>query len=211
MEREFSSTKLTEYNETRVLQLVHFSRLSRYFRQTERTLVMVVEDAGRIQIKNPWTFQNAMEGYRSWLRLQKISVRRPRNKESWQLHVILEEDSLTWSLEEVEYPMDKPKDKLTEEDLDQPVKSAGEEEGDEKEEVQRSNGHANFWSPTPRPPQTGAYITQTLQRTRVSKLFDKWNRPSSLPQQLSSEHFCKEQKLRPAKLSHKIILKVRRE
>jgi hypothetical protein len=29
-----------------------------------------------------------------------------------------EEDSLTGSLEEVEYPTDEPKDKLTEEDLD---------------------------------------------------------------------------------------------
>ena len=56
----------------------------------------------------------------------------------------------------MEYPMDEPKDKLTEEDLDQPVKSAGEEEeeeeGDDYEEVQRSNGHSSFWSSTPRPP-----------------------------------------------------------
>jgi hypothetical protein len=36
--------------------------------------------------------------------------------------------------------MEEPKDKLTDEDLDQPVKSAGEEEveGEEKEEVQHS-------------------------------------------------------------------------
>ena len=50
--------------------------------------------------------------------------------------------------------MEEPKDKLTEEDLHQPVKSAGEEgeEGDEKEEVQHSNGHSSFWSSIPVPP-----------------------------------------------------------
>jgi hypothetical protein len=53
------------------------------------------------------------------------------------LHVILNErDSLTWSLE-------GPKDELTEEDLDQTVKSANEEEqeGENEEELQHSNGH----------------------------------------------------------------------
>jgi len=97
------------------------------------------------------------------------------------LHVILKEkDSLNWSLEE-------PKDKLTEKDLDQPVKSAGEEEEDEKGKVQQSTGHSSFCSSTPGPPRTGGCITRTLQRTRVSKLFDKSNRPSSLPHDVQGD------------------------
>jgi hypothetical protein len=59
-----------------------------------------------------------------------------------------EEDSLTWSLEELEDLMEEPKDKVTEEDLDQPVKNAGEGE----EEVQHSKGHSSFCSSTPGPP-----------------------------------------------------------
>jgi hypothetical protein len=95
------------------------------------------------------------------------------------------------SLEEVKDLMEEPKDKLTEEDLDQPVKSAGDEEEygdeDEKGRVQHSTGHSSFCNSTPGPPRTGGCITRTLQRTRVSKLFDKPNGPSSLPHDVQGD------------------------
>jgi hypothetical protein len=138
------------------------------------------------------------------------------------LHVILkEEDSLNWSLEEVEDLMEESKYKLTEEDLDQPLMSAEEEEGGEKGKCSTALDTRAFVAPLQdlrklvdtslglfNGPE---YKNCSTNRTGLRAYDMIFKEMKEKTKQLPSEHFCKEQKLRPAKLSHKIILKVRRQ
>jgi hypothetical protein len=75
------------------------------------------------------------------------------------------EDSLTWSLEEVEELLQEPKDGLPDEDLDQPVNSASEEEREEKVQAEQST-FKHFRAPFQDLRQlVDTYITRTLQWT----------------------------------------------
>ena len=126
-----------------------------------------------------------------------------------------EEDSLTWSVEEVQDLMEEPKDKLTEEDLDQPVRTAGEEEeeGTRKRKCSKAMDTRALGAPlqdlrklvdTSLGPFNGPeYQSCSTNRTGLLAYQMTFKERKEKTKQLPSEHLCKEQKLRPAKLSQK--------
>jgi hypothetical protein len=113
----------------------------------------------------------------------------------------------------VEELLEGPKDELPE-DLDQPVKRATEEN------VKHSNGHLTFCSSlqdlrklvdTSLGPFNGhGHQICSTNRTGLRAYHMMFKEMNEKTKQLPSEYFWKEQKLRPVKVSLKIILKERR-